>query len=164
MRQVVLVVHNVRSAHNVGSILRTADGLGISQVLLTGYTPYPTTKADERLPHIAKRTTNMINKTALGAEDFVNWNHVNEIGHALSSLIKDGYTIAALEQTSSATDIMNFKAPDKIALIVGSEVAGLEDKVLKLVPIHLQIPMIGSKESFNVSVAAAIAAYQLIHS
>ena len=162
MRQVVLVVHNVRSAHNVGSLLRTADGLGVNKVYLSGYTPYPMTEADERLPHVAKKVDTRISKTALGAEKSIKWQRTEDISAVLEKLAGGGYLIAALEQTASAVDLNKFRPPEKIALIVGTEVGGVEKPVLDMAAVHLQIPMRGAKESFNVAVAGAIALHTLI--
>lgn len=161
MAQVVLGVHNVRSAHNVGSLLRTADGLGVSKVYLSGYTPYPIANHDERLPHVAKRAAAQIHKTALGAEDTVKWEHAPQIEDLFIQLKAKDFYLVGLEQTPSAVSLKSFKSRPKTALIVGSEVGGLDDSTLKLLDAHLEIPMRGRKESFNVSIAAAIALYKL---
>jgi len=161
MRKITLVVHNVRSAHNVGSILRTADGLGMDKVYLTGYTPHPPSAKDKRLPHMAQKIGRQINKTALGAEETVAWQYEPDIMSAIKKLKDAGYSLAALEQTTEAISIADFKPPAKLALLVGNEVGGLEKAVLGLCDIHLQIPMSGKKESFNVAIAAAIALYHL---
>jgi tRNA G18 (ribose-2'-O)-methylase SpoU len=161
MRSIVLVAHNVRSAYNVGSILRTADGFGIKRVYLSGYTPYPKSPKDTRLPHVAQRAKKMIAKTALGAENQVKWQHQSDILRLIPKLEKQGFLIVALEQTADATDLTSFKPADKIALIVGSEVGGLPPGVLKATKVHVSIPMLGGKESLNVSVASAIALYHL---
>jgi tRNA G18 (ribose-2'-O)-methylase SpoU len=160
-RQLVLVIHNVRSAMNVGSMFRTADGLGVDMIYLTGYTPYPESEHDERLPHIGRRTGQQIHKTALGAEDFVHWEHIGDIKTCLSSLKKRGFEMVALEQANDAVAIDDFQTGKDIALIVGNEVTGLESDVLELADVKLHIPMTGRKESFNVAVAAAIALYRL---
>ena len=161
MRRIVLIVHNVRSAHNVGSIFRSADGLGVYRVYLTGYTPYPIAPNDKRLPHVAKRAAAQIAKTALGAEKTLKWQHENDISRLISKLKKDGYSIAALEQTDQAVSLAKFKPTRDIALIVGSEIGGIKPKLLKEADIHLAIPMLGDKDSFNVAAAAAIALYHL---
>lgn len=159
--EIVLAVHNIRSCHNVGSILRTADGLGIDRVYLTGYTPYPKSANDTRLPHLINKIDNQIAKTSLGAEQSVRWKHYDTPYPALEKLRKQGYIIAALEQNSDSVVLSDFRLPDKMVLIVGSEVGGLDNEILKFVDICLEIPMLGKKESFNVSVAAAIALYHL---
>jgi tRNA G18 (ribose-2'-O)-methylase SpoU len=157
----VLIAHNLRSAHNVGSLLRTADGLGLTSVYLSGYTPYPRTKNDERLPHIADKVTRQIAKTSLGAETSVNWRHCDDISKLLEQLKDEGYDILALEQTDQAISIENFKPKFKTALIVGREVEGIEAEVLALAARHIELPMSGQKESYNVSVAAAMALFYI---
>ncbi len=156
-----LIIHNVRSAYNVGSILRSAEGLGVKKVYLTGYTPHLEYKNDTRLPHIVSRVSARISKTSLGAEKNINWQYFSDINDCLASLRERGFLIVALEQTPQAINIGDFKSSQDIALVVGNETAGLDPKTLEQVDRHIQIPMAGSKESFNVSVAAAIAIYHL---
>jgi tRNA G18 (ribose-2'-O)-methylase SpoU len=160
-REIVLVIHDVRSAHNVGSLLRTADGLGINQVLISGYSPYPAQKKDARLPHISQKISRSIAKTSLSAETSVNWSHAEDPSDSLSRWSASGFVIAALEQTSRAINLNEFKPPSKIVLIVGNEVEGIDQLMLHQAEIHLQIPMLGNKESYNVSVAAAMALFYL---
>ena len=160
-RKIVLVIHNVRSAHNVGSLLRTAEGLGVEKVYITGYSPYPEAKTDERLPHVRQKTTRQINKTALGAEKLLSWERFGDIEKCLSGLGGDGYLVAALEQTTQALDLNKFYSNKDIALVVGNEVEGLDQATLGKINIHLQIPMLGQKESFNVAAAGAIGLYHL---
>lgn len=161
MRSIILIAHNLRSTYNVGSLLRTADGLGIDKVFLTGYTPFPLQNNDERLPHLAQKIDGQIHKTALGAEKSVHCEHRAEIFPLLDELHSAGYVTAALEQTEDAAALPSFSAPDKIALIVGREVEGIEPEILKQVDMCLEIPMFGKKESFNVAQAAAMAMYHL---
>ena len=161
MRKIVLVGHNIRSAHNVGSLLRTADGLGVSRVCLSGYTPYPSSTTDKRLPHLAAKIDRQIHKTALGAETSVTWSHFDDVFTLIDQLRKEGFLIAALEQSADSTDLNQFQPPQSIALVVGSEVEGLDSRVLEASDVRLEIPMLGAKESFNVAVAAAIAIYCL---
>lgn len=160
-RKIVLIVHNVRSAHNVGSLMRTAEGLGINHVYLSGYTPYPKSADDKRLPHISQRATRQINKTALGAEDSLAWSHTENIEKLIQDLRAKGYEIIALEQTPNSKSLVDYKTGQDVALIVGSEIGGLDEKILGLAGLHLQIPMLGAKESFNVANAGAIALYHL---
>lgn len=159
MKQLILIAHNIRSAHNVGSLLRTADGLGVQKVYFTGYTPYPRLEIDSRLPHLAQKQHRQISKTALGAEDSIHWEQQSNIEPLIQDLRSSGYTIQALEQTKNATPLPSFQVPDKVALIVGHEVEGLEEGVLALCDGALVIPMFGQKESFNVVQAAAMALY-----
>lgn len=161
MPRVVLIAHNVRSCLNVGSLLRTADGLGIEHVYLTGYTPYPLTDNDPRLPHLARQISNRINKSALGAENMVAWSHAENLTPLLAQLRADSYLIAALEQTERSVPLDQFHTDKPIALIVGREVEGVEPEVLAQCDTAIEIPMYGQKESFNVSIAAAIALYAL---
>ncbi len=157
--QIILIAHNLRSTHNVGSLLRTAEGLGVARVLLTGYTPYPLQPDDDRLPHLAQKIDRQISKTALGAEKLVDWRHFATIEQAITDLRKQGFVIAALEQAPGATELLSFEPPEKLAIIVGREVEGIEPAVLALCDLILEIPMLGRKESFNVVQAAAMALY-----
>lgn len=162
-RELVLIAHNLRSAHNVGSLLRTADGLGVTSVFLTGYTPHPPVPDDSRLPHEQAKILKQIQKTALGAEKSVNWRYVDDIQPAIQALKANGFTIAALEQSANSQALNDYKAPKRLALIVGREVEGVEAEVLKLCDVILEIPMLGQKESFNVAQAAAMALYDLTY-
>jgi len=159
MTTLVLIAHNLRSTHNVGSLLRTAEGLGVSKVYLTGYTPYPAQVADERLPHLAAKIDKQIAKTALGAEKSLKWRHEADVLAVLHDLKKQGFTLAALEQASASLNLTTFTPPAKLALLVGREVEGVEPEVLAACDLSLEIPMLGQKESFNVVQAAAMALY-----
>lgn len=159
MRQVILVAHNLRSTHNVGSLLRTADGLGVQQVYLTGYTPYPLQPKDDRLPHLAHKIDKQITKTALGAEKSVVWKQSAEVESVIEQLKQDGFAIVALEQTEHSVRLPDFQPPHKLALIVGREVEGIESELLSLCDQAVEIPMLGQKESYNVVQAAAMALY-----
>jgi 23S rRNA (guanosine2251-2'-O)-methyltransferase len=161
MPELVLIIHNVRSSYNVGSLLRTAEGLGVERIILSGFTPYPYRQPDNRLPHIAKKTHNQIHKTALGAEEFLNWRRTDTVFTEIKNLKKTGFVVIALEQTKYSISLSTYKPPRKIALIVGNEIEGLDHKLLKLAEVSLEIPMEGYKESFNVSIAAAIALFYL---
>lgn len=144
----VIILENLRSLHNVGSILRTADGAGWDKVYLTGYTGCP---PDRR-----------IEKVSLGAEEFLAWEHNPEPLDCVTKLKADGFKILALEQTSQSIDLLSFKNEDKnVALIVGNEVDGVSQELLKECDEHLEIPMRGQKGSLNVSIAAGVALYQL---
>jgi len=159
MRNLVLIVHNVRSCHNVGSLLRTAEGLGVQKVYLTGYTPYPLTPNDRRLPHIANKAHAQIHKTALGAENLVSWQHSPDLESVITQLKEGGFTLAAIEQTKNSIALPSYNPPGKLALIVGREVEGIEPEALAMCDQILEIPMHGQKESFNVVQAAAMVLY-----
>lgn len=155
----ILIAHNLRSCHNVGSLLRTADGLGVEAVYLTGYTPYPVIPNDIRLPHIAAKLTRQIQKTALGAEKTVPWTHYHTVLEPITKLQKDGYIVTAIEQHPLSIPLPEFVPADKVALVIGREVEGIEPEVLALTDSVIEIPMYGQKESFNVIQAAAMAMY-----
>lgn len=160
-RKIVVVAHNIRSAYNVGSLLRTCDGLAINELALSGYTPYPKSIGDERLPHVAERAHKQIHKTALGAEESVKWRHITDLQDALNEYKKEGYEVAALEQTETSRTLNSYESPDKLVLILGEEVSGVDPGILELCDERLEIPMLGKKESFNVAQAAAMALYHL---
>ncbi len=158
--KVILIAHNLRSCHNVGSLLRTADGFGVEQVILSGYTPYPHIPTnDPRMPHLAAKIDKQIHKTALGAEHTVQWQHTGNLLATLRVLRQEGWHIAALEQSPDSISLPDFVPPDKLALIAGREVEGVESEVLQACDIILEIPMSGTKESFNVASSCAIALY-----
>jgi 23S rRNA (guanosine2251-2'-O)-methyltransferase len=159
---VSLIVHDIRSCHNVGSLLRTAEGLGVQHVYLTGYTPYPILENDTRLPHIRNKIHAQIHKTALDAEDIVSWSHHEDIQEVLNLLRQDNYQIAALEQSANSTPLPQYKPTSNTALLLGREVEGIDEHLLSKADVVLEIPMIGKKESFNVVQAAAMALYQMI--
>lgn len=161
MREIVLLVHDVRSCHNVGSLLRTAEGLGIAKVYFSGYTPYPSQENDTRLPHIHQKLSNQIHKTALGAEISQAWEHIDSVTELIAKLRTDGFTITALEQSGNSVSLPSYHAPGKVALLLGREVEGISEELLSLVDQALEIPMYGEKESYNVVQAAAMALYQL---
>ena len=154
-----LVAVDIRSAHNVGSLFRTCDGFG-ADLFLVGICPRPRNDDDSRLPFVADKAHKAIAKTALGAEETVNWRYADTLLEAKNILEKEGYSLVALEQTKKSKDLAAFKPQDKVAIVVGREVEGLTDVELKLCDEAYEIPMKGEKESFNVSVAAGIALYQ----
>jgi 23S rRNA (guanosine2251-2'-O)-methyltransferase len=157
----ILIAHNLRSCHNVGSLLRTAEGLGVHKVYLSGYTPFPVIANDPRLPHIAHKIDAQIHKTALNAEHSQPWVHVEDVLQLVVGLKEQGYVIAGLEQSANSQSIPDYQASSKVALIVGREVEGIEPEVLAVCDAVLEIPMFAQKESFNVVQAAAMALYQL---
>lgn len=161
MREIYIIAHDMRSTHNVGSLLRTADGMGVNKVYLSGYTPYPKLPKDERLPHIARKLTEQIDKTALGSIDTQPWEHWADIFKLLDELSSEGIQIVALEQSNKAMPLHVFEPADRIAILLGTEVTGIPDTILAHIPFHVVIPMYGQKESFNVVQAAAMALYRL---
>lgn len=161
MTDIVVIAHDIRSTHNVGSLLRTCEGLGINQVYFTGYTPYPQESGDERLPHIARKLTSQIHKTALGAENLVKWEHAKDIKILIEQLRSEGYTVAALEQGPESVELHKYAVPAKVALLLGREVEGIDTELLQACDQMIEIPMFGQKESFNVVQAAAMTLYHL---
>lgn len=155
----MLIAHNIRSTHNVGAFFRTADGFGISKIIFSGYTPYPTLEDDTRLPHFADKITRQIHKTALGAETMVPFERFEE--PPLAELKSQGYAIVGLEQGDGAIMLPDYKTPDKVALFLGNEIDGIYPELRSQCDAIIEIPMHGDKESFNVSVAAGIAMYHL---
>ncbi len=144
----VVILDNLRSLHNVGSIFRTADGAGFQKIYCCGYTGTP---PDRR-----------IEKVSLGAEDFIEWEKSKTAAEICQKLKAEGYTIIALEQTERSENIFKIKITDNhIVIILGNEVEGISEEALKLADQHLEIPMFGKKSSLNVSVAAGIALYEL---
>jgi len=159
MPEIIVIAHNIRSTHNVGAIFRTAEGFGVSKIILSGYTPYPTIQNDTRLPHISEKLTKQISKTALDAEKIVPFEHRAEL--SLQDIKADGYRIVALEQADRSIPMAEYAPTHKIALLLGEEVEGISAELLQQCEDIIEIPMVGKKESFNVSVATGIALYAL---
>lgn len=162
MVQLVLILDNLRSAHNVGAILRTADATGVKRVIMIGITPYPRVLADQRDPVIIKRNTRAIAKTALGAELTLTTEHVDDIHDAIAICRAEKRTLYGLEQAPGAANLLTTELAQPAALIVGSEVDGISQSVLAVCDLVLQIPQCGEKESLNAAVAASIAMYRFV--
>jgi len=144
----VVVLDNIRSMHNVGSVFRTADAFAVEKIYLCGITATP--------PH------KEIEKTALGATETVAWEHFSDGVELLGRLKKDGYTILAVEQTDCPTLLTNFsfEPTGKYAVIMGNEVFGVDDQLLALCDGAIEIPQVGVKHSLNVAVASAIVIWE----
>ena len=150
------MLHNIRSAHNVGSMFRTADGAGVNRIILSGYTPgFTGVGGKDRLK---------FTKVSLGAESTVPHTRVDSLEEALRQLKADDFTILALEDDPRAKSLLDFtlKPDEKIAVVMGNEVLGVAKETLDIVDHILYIPMRGQKESLNVSVAAGVALYILL--
>ena len=154
-QDIIVIIHNIRSTYNVGSMFRTADTAGVSKIYLTGYTPSPVDRFG--------RYRRDISKTALGAEKSVPWEHYKEIGKTIKNIKKEGFYIIALEQVSQAIDYKKIKPKQKTALVVGNEVRGLSKVGLDKCDVVVEIPMHGQKESLNVSVALGIALFRILN-
>lgn len=149
-----LILHNIRSAHNVGAIFRTADAVGVSKIYLTGYTPSP-------VDHFG-RARKDIAKASLGAEKTVSWEQVSRIGVLLTALKKEGMLCIAVEQDKKSVDYKTVRPSSRTAFIFGNEVSGLPRTVLNMADVIAEIPMRGEKESLNVSVAAGVALFRIL--
>lgn len=156
-KNLCIIVHDIRSCYNVGSIFRTSEALGVDKLILTGYTPYPKSKDDTRPPHISDKIERQINKTALGTQGNIGWEHSADVFNTIDILKSEGYEIAALEQSENSIRLNEFKPPAKLALILGNEVNGISQDVLRACDFVVEIPLRGKKESLNVASAAAIA-------
>jgi 23S rRNA (guanosine2251-2'-O)-methyltransferase len=147
--KIVVVLDNIRSMHNVGSVFRTADAFLIESIILTGFTPKP--------PH------RDIHKTALGATETVHWVYEENIVDAVKNLKANGYQIFAIEQTSNSISLENFSNSNiPIAVVLGNEVEGVNASILPICNGCIEIPQLGSKHSLNVSVAAGIVLWKLV--
>ena len=153
----IIIAHNIRSAHNIGSIFRTADGAGVDKIFLTGYTPVPATADTVYLTRAHKDLA----KTALGADKSVSWESVEDIFGVLQKLKAQGYAIVSLEQAQGSIDYRSYQPVKDIVLIVGNEVEGVDEALLQQCDDILEIPMRGNKNSLNVSVAFGIAAFEI---
>lgn len=170
----VVILHNIRSVHNVGSVFRTADAAGVEKIILCGYTPTP-------LDRFGRERNDFV-KVSLGAEKTVAWEHRKTLAAAIKKLKQENYFIVAIEQSSNSVSLFDYRLPKnnsasrRIALIFGNEVRGISPASLKHADVILEIPMRGrmvrqahhprnskrGKESLNVSVAAGIALFALL--
>lgn len=164
--EITLILHNLRSVANVGSILRTAEGFGVKSVIFSGYTPC--FDRPGMLPHQQAKINQQLAKVSLGAENWLETEFCPEIIPKLQDLKRNGVYLLGLENNIDdarlfALDQIHEKVPKqaKIALILGEEVNGISQEILPELDLLAEIPMRGHKESFNVSVAAGIAIYEL---
>lgn len=147
---VIAVLENIRSAYNIGSVFRTADAFLLEAVYITGYSAVP--------PH------KEIKKTALGAEDTVSWQHFADAGLAITALKEAGYKVYAVEQVDDSISLEKFKSnpSDKIAVIFGNEVTGVEQTTIELCDGTIEIPQLGMKHSLNIATAAGVVLWELV--
>ncbi len=147
---VIVVLENIRSAYNVGSVFRTADAFLIESIYITGYTARP--------PH------KEISKTALGAQDTVDWKYFQTTGEAIEDLKKNQYEVFAVEQVTDSISLekIHNSPADKIAFIFGNEVSGVAEKIIPLCDGCIEIPQFGMKHSLNISVAAGIVLWEAV--
>jgi 23S rRNA (guanosine2251-2'-O)-methyltransferase len=147
---VIAVLENIRSAYNVGSVFRTADAFLIEGIYITGYTCTP--------PH------KEIKKTALGAEETVNWQHFANAALAIEHLKNEGYTIFAIEQAENSIELqqLQFTKIEKVAVIFGNEVSGVEQSTIALCDGIIEIPQLGMKHSLNIATAAGVVLWEIV--
>lgn len=153
-KDTVLILCDIRSVHNVGSIFRTADTCGVSKIYLVGVTPTPKDRFG--------RTRKDLAKVALGAEKNIPWEKAEFSLEVLKNLKKEGFQIISIEQSKNSVDYKAVTAKEKVAFVLGGEVDGLPESVLKLSDVVAEIPMRGKKESLNVSVATGIALFRIL--
>jgi tRNA G18 (ribose-2'-O)-methylase SpoU len=146
---ITVILEDIRSMHNVGSVFRTADAFLVEQILLCGYTPNP--------PH------RDIHKTALGATETVEWEAYETTANAINALKKDDYRIYAIEQVHNSIELQTFEVSnqDKVAIIFGNEADGVNEETIAMTDGCIEIPQAGSKHSFNISVAAGIVLWEI---
>ncbi len=147
---IIVVLENIRSAYNVGSVFRTADAFLVESIHITGYSARP--------PH------KEIKKTALGAEETVSWQHFKSTRDAIEDLRKDHYKIYAVEQAVNSHKLhrMNFKENEKIAVVFGNEVTGVDQSSIQLCDGCIEIPQLGMKHSLNIATAAGVVLWELV--
>ena len=144
---IAILVENVRSVHNVGSIFRSADGFGADKIYLSGYTAHPP-REDLR-------------KTALGSEDAVPWEYFENPIDAAKSIKSEGISLVLIEQTKQSQMMYEMDWEFPVCFIVGNEVTGVSEELSALADIHIELPMRGIKQSLNVSVAVGVVGYEL---
>lgn len=150
MKHLMVMLHNVRSMHNVGAAFRSADAFGIKEIIFSGFTPVPPRPE--------------ITKTAIGAEKFVDWQAVESVNDKLAALKEEGYLVIGLEQTDRSELLPDFAPPPdkKVCLVFGNEVTGLDDEILPLIDEFVEIPQYGHKHSLNVSVTVGVTLYAFL--
>ncbi len=152
-KSIELILLDIRSAYNVGAMFRTADAVGVSKIHLVGITPAPLDRFG--------RVRSDIAKSALGSEKTMLWESVATIVPLITKLKKKGFQIIAIEQSATSVDYKKITPNSKVAVIMGNEVTGVPEKILKKCDIVAEIPMRGEKESLNVSVSCGIALFRI---
>ena len=154
-KEVYLLLHNIRSIHNVGSIFRTADAAGVTKIYLTGYTPTPLDRFGRPVPELSK--------VALGGEQSVAWEYKKNPRMLIIALKKQSFHIIGLEQDPRSIDYKKVKLQSPLLMIVGNEVGGISKSLLSKCDTIIEIPMRGMKESLNVAVSCGIALFRILH-
>ena len=153
-KEAVVILENVRSAHNVGAIFRTAESVGVAKLYLVGYTPAPIDRFGRSVPDLQK--------TALGADAMVPWEQRADISTLITELKNNGFSVVAVERTDTAVDYKAHVPGDRVAFIFGNEVDGVSPEAQIAADVVISLPMKGRKESLNVSVATGIVLYRLL--
>lgn len=153
--QISLILHDIRSAQNVGAIFRTADACGVDKIYLTGYTPAPVDQFE--------RSNSKVAKAALGAEKNIEWEKIESISGVIDQLKKGGVQLIAIEQSPSSVDYKKVELRKPTCFLLGNEVDGLSAEILAKCDLIAEIPMVGKKESLNVSVSAGIALFRILN-
>lgn len=161
MEQITLILDNLRSAHNVGAIIRSAVAFGYTRFIAVGTTPYPPTTGDQRLPHAQQRARRQINKTALGGEEHATFTYYAEPGECIAALTAMDIPITVLEQHEHAIPVHEYTEDPPFVLVVGNEVNGVSQVFIESARTIVEIPCVGLKSSLNVASAASIALYQI---
>jgi len=150
----IVILHDIRSVYNVGSIFRTADAIGIDEIILTGVTPSPKDRFGRIRSDIAK--------VSLGAEKMIPWRYVKEIKNVLAELKENNFDIIGIEQSDQSVDYKTIMTKKNTAFLFGNEPKGIPENILSLCDEIAEIPMHGEKESLNVSVAVGIALFRFL--
>ncbi len=158
-KEFCIILHRIRSAYNVGSIFRTADGASVNKIFITGFTQCPSKEKFE----FQTKAERMLSKTALQADKYVLWEQRKNISKLIDDLKGDGFQLVALEQDEKSIDYKKFEPTNKVALIVGNETRGIDKRILKKCDNILEIPMFGKKKSLNVAVAFGVAVYEIMN-
>lgn len=151
----ILIINDVRSVHNVGAIFRTADAVGINKIYLTGYTPTPIDRFGRKRSDLAK--------SALSAEESVEWESFEDVSELVNKLKKEDYLVIGLEQDEKSVDYKEVKLRDKNAILLGNEVLGIPEDLKEKCDVLSEIPMKGTKESLNVSVATGVFLFRILN-
>lgn len=153
-KEVVVVLDNVRSVHNVGAIFRTSDALGVNKIFLCGITPTPVDRFG--------RERNDLHKAALGAEKSVSWEYYSSSLLCVEQLKQEGYTVVCVEQAKNSIDYKTVIPKNKTCFVFGNEVEGVSKDVLEIADQVAEIEMMGEKESLNVSVTFGIMMFRML--
>jgi len=145
----IIILDNIRSGHNVGSVFRTSDAYLIEKIILIGITPTP--------------PSNDIHKTALGSTETVEWDYYEDSQSIIQDLKNDGYQIISIEQTENSVNIEDYKLPEnkKVVIVMGNEVKGVQQQIIDKSDLCIELPQFGTKHSLNVSVCAGIVIWEM---